>query len=221
MTEQQVADARQSVEDAGLTPGTLSFDNAVQDFLLTDDATFLDSSSTETAPAPENTGSAGALAQGETRITLDVGLADAADTGLGGAVVTFSTGGAPILGQAAGAAGSYTIGLGSNTTAGRVDAVRSYDAETDAGIDVTDALNALRLAVGLDPSFGPADPMDFVAADVNRDTNVTVTDALDILRFAVGLETDNAPRWVFLDEARRNRKRRYNRRAGDPPFVQG
>ena len=193
--------ARQTLIDNGLQEGTLAFDNALLDVLTTGDDSFVASSSEATAPTPETAGSAGTLAQGETRITLDVGLADAADTGLGGAVVTFSTGGAPILGQAAGAAGSYTIGLGANTGAGRVDAARSYDAETDASIDVTDALNALRLAVGLEPSFGPADPMDFVAADVNRDTDVTVTDALDILRFAVGLETDNAPRWVFLDEA--------------------
>jgi hypothetical protein len=80
-----------------------------------------------------------------------------------------------------------------------VDAVRDFDTG-DASIDVTDALNALRLAVGLNPSFGPANAMDFIAADVDQNGAVNVTDALDILRFAVGLETENAPRWVFLDD---------------------
>lgn len=128
-------------------------------------------------------------------------LADEAGSAIDGAVVNFSAGGAPILGQAAGTPGAYNLRLGSSTGEGRVDAVRGYDADNDASIDVTDALNALRLAVGLDPSFGPANAGDFIAADVNADGQVSVTDALDILRVAVGLETENAPRWVFLDDA--------------------
>ena len=227
--------------------------------MRTGDNTFLASSSGETAPTPENTGSAGTLAEGEERVTFSVTLTDEAGTGLEGAVVNFSAGGAPVLGQAADMGGSYNVRLGANTTEGRVDAVRSYNEDTDADITVGDALDALRLAVGLPSSFGDADPMNFIAADVNGDERVTVGDALDILRFAVGLQTENAPRWVFLDDEqvlsgtnkdnvqydpakrparspiipacnlpafcwaifRRNRKRRYNRRAGDPPFVQG
>lgn len=200
-TEEELGAARQAVENAGLTPGTLAFDNAVQDFLLTGDDRFIESSSGETAPTPENTGSAGTLAQGEERVTLNVTLTDEVGTGLDGAVVNFSAGGAPVLGQAAGAGGSYDVRLGSSTTEGRVDALRSYNEDTDADITVGDALNALRLAVGLNPSFGDADPMNFIAADVNRDGDVGVSDALDILRFAVGLQTENAPRWVFLDDA--------------------
>jgi hypothetical protein len=196
-----VDDARIAVEAAGLTPGTVAYENALIDFLLTEDETFIESSASETAPAPANTGSAGKLDAGETRITLDVSLADEAGDAIGGAVVNFSTGGAPILGQAAsGAPGSYNIRLGSNSGEGRIDAVRAYDEDSDASIDVTDALNALRLAVGLSPSFGPANAGDFIAADVNADGQVSVTDALDILRFAVGLETPNAPRWVFVED---------------------
>jgi len=167
--------------------------------LLTGDDRFIESSSSETAPTPANTGSAGTLAVGDTRVTLNVSLTDEGGDGIGGAVVNFSTGGAPILGQAAGVAGSYNVRLGSSTGEGRVDAVRDFETG-DGTIDVTDALDALRLAVGLDPSFGPATAMTFIAADVDQSGAVGVTDALDILRFAVGLETPNAPRWVFLDD---------------------
>jgi hypothetical protein len=198
-TDQQVADARTAVEEAGLTPGTLAFENAVQDVLLTGDNMFIESSSTETAPTPANTGSAGTLAAGDTRVTLDVSLTDEGDNGIGGAVVNFSAGGVPILGQAAGTAGSYNVRLGSSTGEGRVDAVRDFETG-DGTIDVSDALNALRLAVNLTPSFGAADAKTFIAADVDQNEAVTVADALDILRFAVGLETPNAPRWVFLDD---------------------
>src|SRR6056297_291182 len=63
-SDQEIADAQQAVEDAGLTPGTLAFENAVQDRLVTGDDRFTESSSNETAPAPETAGSAGALAEG-------------------------------------------------------------------------------------------------------------------------------------------------------------
>ncbi|SHL74147.1 von Willebrand factor type D domain-containing protein [Roseovarius marisflavi] len=196
-----VAAARTLVENAGLTPGTLAYENALIDVLLTQDETFIESSSSPTASAPENTGSAGTLDVGETRITFGVSLVDEAGGGIGGAVVNFSAGGAPILGQAAGTPGAYNLRLGSSTGEGVVDAVRDYDAGTDPNINVSDALDALRLAVGLEPSFGPANAMDFIAADIDQSGTVNVTDALDILRFAVGLETGNTPKWVFLDDA--------------------
>ncbi|MFB9150073.1 beta strand repeat-containing protein [Roseovarius ramblicola] len=200
-TDEQVSTAQQAVTDAGLIPGTLAFENAVQDFLVAGDARFIESSSGEAAPTPENAGSAGALADGEQRITIDVSLVDRGDAALDDAVVNFSAaGGAPILGKADAGAGQYDISLGSNSPGGKVDAVRGYDDAMDPGIGVSDALNALRLAVGLDPSFGPASAMDFIAADVDQNGQVGVSDALDILRFAVGLETGNAPRWVFMDE---------------------
>src|SRR6056297_452800 len=158
-----------------------------------------ESFSDETAPAPETAGSAGALAEGEERITIDVSLTDRGDAALDDAVVNFSAGGAPILGKAAGGAGQYDISLGSNSPGGKVDAVRGYEGDSDPDIGVSDALNALRLAVGLPLSFETT-AMDFIAADVDQSGEVGVSGALDILRFAVGLETENAPRWVFMDE---------------------
>jgi hypothetical protein len=74
--------------------------------------------------------------------------------------------------------------------------------ETAPDICVPDALDALRLAVGREPRFGPATPFDLIAADIDRDGEVSVGDALDILRFGVGIGAETAPRWVFVDEAR-------------------
>ncbi|MGY6534650.1 MAG: hypothetical protein ACXIVG_04815 [Pararhodobacter sp.] len=74
-----------------------------------------------------------------------------------------------------------------------------YEPETASAITARDALEVLRLAVGLAPSWGPADPMDFIAADINQDGQVTAADALDVLRAAVGIQGDNPPRWFFLD----------------------
>lgn len=68
-------------------------------------------------------------------------------------------------------------------------------AASDPPIGVGDALDILRLAVGLSPSFGPATPYDLIAADLDRNGAVPVADALDTLRFAVGLDGTNAPEW--------------------------
>lgn len=85
-------------------------------------------------------------------------------------------------------------------TAGQISVERSVTSDDTAQITASDALEALRLTVGLEPSWGPADGFDFVAADFNGDGSVTAYDALDILRQAVGLDTDkSAPRWVFAD----------------------
>jgi len=70
-----------------------------------------------------------------------------------------------------------------------------------AAIDVGDALDVLRLAVGLQPSFGPATPHDLIAADVDVSGQLGVDDALDILRMAVGLDVQDASpgSYVMLD----------------------
>ncbi len=95
--------------------------------------------------------------------------------------------------------GSFSL-AGLPPGAGMVKASHGFQPD-HARITAGDALDALRIAVGLEPSFGPAGPMDFIAADVARDGQVTAGDALDILRVAVGLPTPNAPQWVFLDAA--------------------
>ncbi len=81
---------------------------------------------------------------------------------------------------------------------GRLEAMREVTRE-EANIEPAMALDALRLAVGLQPSWGPPSPLDYVAADFNGDGSVQAGDALDILRVAVGLSTEVEPRWLFLD----------------------
>ena len=83
---------------------------------------------------------------------------------------------------------------------GTLHILRSYSAGAPA-LTVGDALDVLRLAVGLQPSFGPATPADRIAADFDRDGTISVGDALDVLRVAVGLSTETAPEWLFLDPA--------------------
>lgn len=81
---------------------------------------------------------------------------------------------------------------------GRLNASRDWQTG-DPAITALDALDVLRIAVGLNPSFGPAQAQNFIAADVNGDGAVTALDALEVLRAAVGLQSVNAPRWVFFD----------------------
>jgi len=82
----------------------------------------------------------------------------------------------------------------------QIDANRPWSpAAGDPTITALDALDVLRLAVGLSPSFGPASAQSFIAADINRDGQITALDALEVLRAAVGLSSATAPHWVFLD----------------------
>ena len=104
----------------------------------------------------------------------------------GGALLVFSN-----------ADGQFTMHPQMDAT-GHVSASRAHSAG-DPDVTVADALEVLRLAVGLTPSFGPAQAAHFIAADLNADGRVTVADALDVLRAAVGLDSTHAPRWVFVD----------------------
>ncbi|MGP9790562.1 beta strand repeat-containing protein [Roseinatronobacter sp. NSM] len=81
----------------------------------------------------------------------------------------------------------------------RITGTKPYDPATDGTITARDALDVLRLAVGLSPSWGSAAPLDFIAADINQDGQITAADALDVLRAAVGLQGPNQPRWFFID----------------------
>lgn len=82
--------------------------------------------------------------------------------------------------------------------AGEMEFARAHG-PGDPEITTASALEALRIAVGLNPSWGPAEPMDFIAADFNGDGQVTTADALGILRVAVGLPAEQAPRWLFVE----------------------
>jgi len=76
------------------------------------------------------------------------------------------------------------------------------DDDTGRAISASDALAALKIAVGLNPNSEGlgVSPYQMLAADVNRDGRVSAADALSILKMAVGL--DGAPNrdWILCDE---------------------
>lgn len=96
------------------------------------------------------------------------------------------------------ATGAVSFGLPDDVN-GALYVTRDHQPGTDPRITALDALDVLRMAVGLQPSFGTAKAQNFIAADINGDGRVTAQDALDVLRAAVGLQSENAPRWVYFD----------------------
>ena len=63
-------------------------------------------------------------------------------------------------------------------------------------ITAADALDALKLSVGLASSQGSS-WKELIAADMNHDGRVTAADALEILKTSVGINTVQ-PSWVFV-----------------------
>ncbi len=99
----------------------------------------------------------------------------------------------PVLSDLPGGEYEVTVSAVAKATATRVtfapvtvtvpDSFLTGDVDGDKEVEVTDALTALRAAVGLETLTGNA----FKAADMNRSGVIEVTDALQILRMAVGL----------------------------------
>ncbi len=76
---------------------------------------------------------------------------------------------------------------------------KNVDAASEKAIGSFDALEALRLAVGLAKSDGTAEWQDYIASDFNQDGRVNSADALNILKYAVGLTGGPTADWIFLD----------------------
>ncbi len=55
------------------------------------------------------------------------------------------------------------------------------DLNYDAGIDISDVILCLRMAIGLDP-------VNVELADMNNDNSVDISDVILILRKAIGLD---------------------------------
>ena len=100
--------------------------------------------------------------------------------------------------QSVDATGAVTFQLPASTE-GALHVTRDFQPGSDPTITALDALNVLRMAVGVSPSFGTATAQHYIAADINSDGRVTALDALEVLRAAVGVPTANAPRWVYFD----------------------
>jgi len=89
--------------------------------------------------------------------------------------------------------GSLTSGSASTVTGSL-----AYSSSTKA-ISSQDALDALKLSVGMTTSAGTKTAFDFISADFNQDGKVSSQDALAILKNAVGLPTTEQAEWVFVD----------------------
>ncbi|MCC6002485.1 MAG: VCBS domain-containing protein [Pararhodobacter sp.] len=124
-------------------------------------------------------------------------IIDRAQEGLPGAVIYFAPDEGEMLAFGTDLDGNFSLELPADSS-GLLAPIRDYD-EFDPSITAASALETLRLSVGLDPSWGPADAMDFIAADYLGNGAVTALDALEILRVSVGLEAEMPPRWLFLD----------------------
>jgi hypothetical protein len=89
--------------------------------------------------------------------------------------------------------GSLTSGSASIVTASL-----AYSSSTKA-ISSQDALDALKLSVGMTTAAGTKNAFDFMSADFNQDGKVSSQDALSILKYSVGLPTDEKAKWIFVD----------------------
>jgi len=78
---------------------------------------------------------------------------------------------------------------------------RNVDDKAFDAITSNDALQALRIGVGLSKSDGTLHWSDFIAADINKDGQVNSNDALNILKLAVGLTGGPSPDWVFVNDS--------------------
>ncbi|MGP9788901.1 VWD domain-containing protein [Roseinatronobacter sp. NSM] len=205
-TTEERAGAEAAAEAAGLTPGTFAFNNAVLDLLITQDDSYLDSAVNannvliDMGATPDNIHvpqvAGGGITEG--LLGLSGRVTDLDGTGLSNATVTFRPAGTSVnLTRLTRDGDDFRFDLSENAT-GRLDASRDWQTG-DPAITALDALDVLRLAVGLNPSFGPAQAQNFIAADVNGDGAVTALDALEVLRAAVGLQSATPPRWVFFD----------------------
>ena len=103
-------------------------------------------------------------------------------------------------GEATDQNGHFTFELDRGSS-GDIELIRDYDSDRDGGPSLRDALDVLRLSMGLSVSGRETEALDFIAADVNQDGVIDAQDTTAVLRAALGHETDHGPRWVFIDDA--------------------
>ena len=96
------------------------------------------------------------------------------------------------------AADGSVSGVLTSGSASTVKASLTYSTSTKA-ISSQDALDALKLSVGMTTAAGTKTAFDFISADFNQDGKVSSQDALAILKNSVGLPTTEQAKWVFVD----------------------
>jgi hypothetical protein len=96
--------------------------------------------------------------------------------------------------------GTFAIEVDNGASVSLLADMIHTNASPTKAITPQDALEALRLSVGLTTIGGSKTALDFMAADFNQNGKVTPQDALDILKYSVGLrELDTE--WMFIDSA--------------------
>jgi hypothetical protein len=90
---------------------------------------------------------------------------------------------------------SFSVPTGSQVTV----KVNVENHNVVGNICVNDALDALKIAVGLPASAGTHVQFKYISADFNRDGIVSSEDALSILKFSLNEQTSHQAEWIFID----------------------
>ncbi|WP_170559530.1 dockerin type I domain-containing protein [Ruegeria atlantica] len=123
---------------------------------------------------------------------------ETANPSLSDAEISFTPNGGATISARADSNGQFDLSLPPGTFEGEIDVIKTYSTASK-DINALDALQVLRISVGLDPTWGPASPENLIAADINRDGSINAFDALSILQVAVGQPTSVRPEWIFID----------------------
>lgn len=97
-------------------------------------------------------------------------------------------------------------GTDAQLTLGNLDYDTAMEASLSYPLTAADALDALKMSVGLSPSAASGRDItvaEYIAADVNADGSVFASDALNILKASVGLGlgTSNGPSFAIIDDS--------------------
>lgn len=122
-----------------------------------------------------------------------------ANSAIADAEVRFTLNGGGTVAVRTDAEGRFDLELPSGAYEGELDIIKTYSTASQE-ITALDALQVLRISVGLNPTWGPPSAENLIAADVNQDGSINAIDALAILQTSVGQTAARPPQWVFLDE---------------------
>ncbi len=129
------------------------------------------------------------------RVSVD---SETANPGLADAEIKFTPTGGGTVTATTDETGRFDLNVPNGTLAGELEVVKTYSTASGR-VNALDALQVLRISVGLDPTWGPAAPENLIAADITQDGAVNALDALSILQAAVGQTSPYPAKWVFLD----------------------
>jgi Ca2+-binding RTX toxin-like protein len=98
--------------------------------------------------------------------------------------------------------GVYSLDVANGQTY-TLDARKAADSGAHQAVTFSDALAALKIALGKNPNHdnSEAQSAQYLAADVNHDGNVQPDDAVNILKMAIGLADAPATQWQIFPES--------------------